>query len=46
MQAIRRNYLSAVELKKSEGIGGGRGVRRKCCFRFSKALLSTAQPPH
>jgi len=41
-KAIRRNCLAGAELKTEDKIGG---FGTKCGFRFSKALLPTAQPP-
>src|SRR5438132_8252614 len=42
-KAIRRNCLAGAELKREDKMGG---FGTKCRFRFSKALLSTTQPPH
>src|SRR5436190_1916173 len=42
-RARRRNCLAGLELKRDDK---SRGFRTKCVFGFSKALLSTTQPPH
>ena len=40
---MRCNCLAALELKNGDKKGR---FRTKCRFGFSKALLSTTQPPH
>jgi hypothetical protein len=40
---MRCNCLAGLKLKREDKLGG---FGAKCRFRFSKALLSTTQPPH